>query len=299
MTSYASLTACTLLTLGASATGVDAEPVADALDSHDVYAFIQQFFNAPTMMLRTGEDPTAARLGFVDEGVRVNAKFKPFVETNDGIFLQLENEVIAWSADKKVVWASADDVNRGSAMGGEPSPGWFGDWHHGVALLVPHGKKLQVIAYVQTTTLADSDQATALKAGAAPPKLERKIGLGAETVAKQFESTIGDPTAFAATVSDRKDVVLFGSSRTDRQVGGKEVAATLAKWNLKLEVRDRVQAGLASPTVAWVAANVDAVVATAKAGTKATPYQMFVLYEKTGDAWKVVQTTFAFFKPAA
>src|SRR5262249_60023024 len=110
-------------------------------------------------------------------------------------------------------------------------------------------------------------------------------------VAKKFEATIGDVKAFAKTVSQRNDVVLYGSELAERTVGGNEVRAQLAKWKLAFKVRDGVQAGISSSkTTAWVAANLDA----SKPGDKKpTPYRALLVYEKHADTgWGVVPLHF-------
>ena len=64
-----------------------------------------------------------------------------------------------------------------------------------------------------------------IKEGTLPPAITRSIA-GAEAVAKQFESTIGDPKALLAAISARKAVVLYGSERPERAVGGAAVKAS-------------------------------------------------------------------------
>jgi hypothetical protein len=264
-----------------------------AMDEGDLFIFADGFFNNPTMLAEKSQDPTPARIGFLDDKTLVDAPYAKFVQQFDGIHLQIENDKIGWSADKQVAWVTADVVNRGSAMGGDPPPpGWFGDWSHGVILAVPSGKRFHVLAYMLRESIADKDQAAILKEGVVPPKLARKLEPGTEAVVKLFEASIGDPKAFAASVSDREDSVLFGSDRLERHLGGKQIGATLAKWNLALKVRDGVRAGLAGPTVVWIAANVDA---TPRGGGKPTPYQLLTIYEYAGGAWKLVHASFAFF----
>ena len=114
---------------------------------------------------------------------------------------------------------------------------------------------------------------------------------------KKFEATLGDPKALAASVSARKDVVLYGSEFAERYVGA-AAKAQLAKWNLAFKVQGGIQAGVgAAKTIAWVAANVDASsIKNPKAAT--TPYQLFAIYEQTGADWQLVAAHFAFVKPA-
>jgi SnoaL-like protein len=128
---------------------------------------------------------------------------------------------------------------------------------------------------------------------ALPTKLERHVDAAAAAAVKKFEATLGDPTKFAKTVSDRNDVVLYGSEVKERYVGGAAVRATLRKWKLALTVRDGVIAGATtSKTVAWVAANVDAR-AAGKPKAAATPYRVTAIYELHGSSWDIVQLQFS------
>ena len=118
-----------------------------------------------------------------------------------------------------------------------------------------------------------------------------QIADDAKPVVELFQKSIADPKAFAATVSTRKDVVLYGTVATERFVGGTAARATLLKWGLALSVHGGIRAGVTkSKQVAWIAADVDARSATAKTSS---PYRLTVVYEKTGSEWKVVQIHFS------
>lgn len=109
-----------------------------------------------------------------------------------------------------------------------------------------------------------------------------------------FEKSLGDPKALAATVSGREEVALFGSAPDERTEGGAKVKAELLGWKLAFKVRDGIQAGLSeSKNVGWVAANVDATAIEHTKNAAAQPYRVLVIYEKTGDAWKLVQASFS------
>lgn len=137
--------------------------------------------------------------------------------------------------------------------------------------------------------LGDTDS----KKSRTPGKLERHVDPAAAAAVKRFEATLGDPAAFAKTVSDRDDVVLYGSEAKERYVGCEAVRAALRKWKLAFSVRDGVVAGAtASKTVAWLAANVDARPA-GKPKAPATPYRVTVIYELHGAAWDIVQLQFS------
>src|SRR5258708_1433310 len=113
----------------------------------------------------------------------------------------------------------------------------------------------------------------------------------AKPAVELFDKTIGDPKAFAATVSSRKDVALLGTEANERFVGGDTVRATLVKWGLALTKVGGIRAGATkSKTIVWLAADVDA---RAKKSTKPTPYRVTAIYEKTGGDWKIVQLHFS------
>jgi hypothetical protein len=119
--------------------------------------------------------------------------------------------------------------------------------------------------------------------------MDTQIPDDAKPVVEQFRKSIGDPTAFAAGVSARKEVVLYGTQPTERFVGGAAVRATLAKWGLSLAVHGGIRAGVTrSKTVVWIAADVDA-----RSGKTSSPYRLTVVYEKSGTEWKLVQIHFS------
>lgn len=121
--------------------------------------------------------------------------------------------------------------------------------------------------------------------------IEAHIDDAARPAVELFQKTIGDPKAFAATISARKDVVLYGTEPNERFVGGAAARATLLKWGLSLTVHGGIRAGVTkSKTVAWIAADVDARSAKSKASA---PYRLTVVYEKAGTEWKIVQIHFS------
>lgn len=142
------------------------------------------------------------------------------------------------------------------------------------------------------SAITGAAQNAAIKKGVKLAAIKRSTK-GAEDVVKLFESTIGDPKAFANTISDRKDVVLYGSEAAERYVGGAKVAKQLSTWGLTMKVRDGIDAGVTSnKSVAWVAANIDASTAKFK-----SPYRVLAIYERTGATWKIVQIHFSFPRP--
>ncbi len=207
------------------------------------------------------------------------------------------------SADGTAAWLSADIAQFAVCGEGrcyKQKPTQYSDWYHVTALYEATGTK--PVAWHIGQPISGKDQKAAM---AKPPVLDaipKKIDAGAEDVVKLFESTIGDPKAFAKTVSDRKDVVLYGSDLPERYVGGAAVKKQLEKWNLAFKAAGGIQAGVTtSKTIAWVAAHVDALPAK-NAKAKATPYRVLAIYERTGIAsamstsasWRLVNIHFSF-----
>jgi hypothetical protein len=121
--------------------------------------------------------------------------------------------------------------------------------------------------------------------------LTADISDDAKPIVDQFQKSIADPKAFAATVSTRKDAFMYGTEPNERFLGGAAVKATLLKWGLSLSVHGGIHAGVTkSKTVAWVAADIDARTAKSK---KTSEYRLTVIYEKTGTEWKIVQIHFS------
>jgi len=149
----------------------------------------------------------------------------------------------------------------------------------------------QPIAWSITPSIVSAAQQDAIDQGILPDKLGRNTA-GADEVAKQFETTAADPKAFAASFSDRKEVVMYGSELPERYVGAK-AKAQIAAWSFAFKVRDGLRAGMSkSGNLAWVAANVDATsVKNAKA--KPIPFRAFAVYEKTPAGWKIVDVQFS------
>jgi hypothetical protein len=122
--------------------------------------------------------------------------------------------------------------------------------------------------------------------------LTAKLEPGAKDAAALFEASVGDPRALIKTLSPRKDVVLFGSAKAERFVGAAQIGATLTRWNLGFKPRGATVAGTAGPSVAWVAANLEA---TSLGKTKGKPslYRALFVYERVADAWLLVQASFS------
>jgi SnoaL-like domain len=150
---------------------------------------------------------------------------------------------------------------------------------HVTGLARRDGKSWKWIAiHAGTITSAKADKQPAALPGGSK---------GADEIVQRFTTTMADPKALVASVSSRKDVVLYGSGLAERAVGGRKVKAMLKRWGFAFKPRDGVHAGIAG-TVAWVAANVDAT-----KGGKSSPYRVLAIYEKTAGAWQLVQLHFS------
>jgi hypothetical protein len=163
-----------------------------------------------------------------------------------------------------------------------------GATHHTTGLFVKSKKGWAPFAYHIGYPISAEVQATVKKPKIAP--ITREVG-GADAIVATFEKSIATSKALAATVSNRADVVLYGSELAERYVGGDVVRKQLERWNLTFKVTG-LHAGVASKTVGFVAANVEA---TAGKG-KPAPYRVLAIYEKT-DTWKLVQLHFSFQVP--
>ncbi len=205
--------------------------------------------------------------------------------------VELKKPVVAWSGDKHTGWIAADAAEYGYCGADECAKDPPIAMHHVAIVFDDAG---QPIVWHDVVAVSDKDQAKALAKGVTLTPMSEAIEPGAEDAVKVFEGSIGDAKALAATVSARKDVVLFGSAPAERFVGGAAVKAQLARWNLVMTVRDHVRAGVASNgNVAWVAAKLDAKPAK-NAKAKPSPYRALFVYEKTGGAWQLVQASFSF-----
>ncbi|HEY4055502.1 MAG TPA: hypothetical protein VGM39_02800 [Kofleriaceae bacterium] len=196
--------------------------------------------------------------------------------------VELQNPVVGFAADGTEAFV-AGDIRQFGDCGGGSSCGKTLGWLHG-AFLVEKGDSGWSPTVWHISQLG--------KPAETQTPLARKV-TDAEDAAKLFEATIADPKAFAKTVSDRKDAVLLGSDKGERFVGGAKVRAKLAAWNLSLQTRGGVQAGVSqNKTFAWVAANVDAR-SISKPKAPVTAYRVLAIYEKVDATWKLVSLSFS------
>ena len=235
---------------------------------------------------------TPARFAFGKLGVQDT-------QTTDDVAAEIEHmtalkpPVFALAADGKAGWF-AFDVGWVEICGDETCPKKPRTYDSSHFTGVAEAPAWTPVAYHLGLSVTAKDQALAMTKGPLSEPFAKKIAPGADEVATLFASTIGDPARLAASVSPRKDVVLYGSAQKERFVGGKKVAATLQKWKLGFRIVDGPNAGVTtSGTVAWVAANLDAV-PVKKPAAKATPYRALAIYEKVAAGWQVVSLQFSF-----
>ena len=269
------------IALLASAAAADPPPKAADL-AQSVFTLLVEFDAGP-------DGAGVQRFGFLPGGAwQADQPFDNMNGAAGGV--DARNVLVATAAGGDIAWVSADLDEYGYCGSCGLARGKPVAYSHGTILL-DKGPAWHSVAWDVTFTATDANQAKAAKAGIMPPALTKKIDAGAEAAEKLFEGSLADPTAFAATVSDRKDALLYGSNLAERYVGGAKVKAQLKAWNLKLALRDGVQAGAVGATIAWVAANVDAT-ALKSPKTPSSPYRLFAIYEKTGDSWKLVLANF-------
>jgi hypothetical protein len=265
-------------------------------------------------------DPIAKLFaGLASEGGAVPAAVKPprfaftlddtSVDSHDLGSLRFANNLpsettaakptIATSADGKATWITTNlavvkacaeiiDDSTGDAEHYRPDYCRKLDtnaWFRGAAVFERAGVQWQPVAWHVYGRRFGQAKATAPLA-----KLERAVDKGAEDAVTSFETTLGDPKAFAATVSDRGDVTLAGSEKAELVIGGANVRATLAKWGLAFKVHDALRAGVtASASVVWIAANLEA----SKAKQKPALYRALIVYERGAKSWQIVQLSFS------
>ena len=202
----------------------------------------------------------------------------------------VKSPTIAIAADKGSLWVVGD--------GGQYAVCGMAECMHDGPAQVLHATALfedgKPLVGMFSEPITDAEQGKRIKAGQALPAFDRKIDAAAADAEKLFESTLADPKLFAAAVSDRKDVVLFGSAPKEMWTGSKPVKDQLAAWKLAFKIHDGVVAGTtATKTIAYVAANLDARPA-GKPDAKPTPYRALFLYENIKGSWQLVHAHFAF-----
>lgn len=239
-------------------------------------------------------DKDHPRFAWSDEYVWWTGKSKRSDQPSYGAMnVVITKQVTALSGDGSAVWFAAEvkgDLQPDECMPGPCGPNKAAP-HHVTGLLDKAGAGWTWIAWHSAPPTTAKQEAWSQKSVA--PDAITKSTTGAEDVAAVFEASLKDPKALAESISDRKDVVLYGSASAERTVGGDAVKKKLGAWKLTFKVRDGIHAGLAAnKSVAYVAANVDAV-SLKKPNDKPMPYRLFAIYEKTGGAWKLVLAHFS------
>lgn len=270
----------------ASASRAQAQPAARATPAAAVWQRVQ------AMLEGAPDDLKDARFAFDTGELRDDPVSAGALASTFEGGAQSDNLVVAFSANGEAAWVAVDlatfEVCGDETCPKVPKPNAR---YHATAL-VTGGAPWQPVMWHVGEAL-DSKAYAAAKLGTTLDEVPARIGRADAAVAL-FRATIGDPAALAKTVSTRADVVLYGTDRKERYVGGKKVAATLKKWSLAFTVVDGLVADTtASGTIAWVAANVDAV-STKKPRAKPDPYRMTAIYEKTDAGWKLVNLQFSY-----
>jgi hypothetical protein len=210
-----------------------------------------------------------------------------------GSQVDVTKQVTAVSSDGLAAWVAADVKGvpqRGDCAPG-PCPPNRDQPHHLTALLVARKGGWEWMAW-HIAPPVDAKQEARLRGTVKVDKLATEI-TGAEDVVAMFRTTLKVPKELANTVSDRKDVVLYGSDSAERTVGGAKVKAKLLAWKLSFSVVDGVQAAVTiRKNVAFVAANVEAT-SLKDPKAPASPYRLLAIYEKTGTTWKLVSAHFS------
>jgi len=270
----------------ASAGRAQAQPAARATPAAGVWQRVQAMLEEPP------DDLKDARFAFDltdlhDDPVPAGALASSF-----GPGAQADAKVVAFSANGEAAWVAVD-LATFQVCGDEtcpkvPKPNAR---YHATALLAGGAPWQPVLWHVGE--VLDSKAYAAAQLGTTLDEVPARTGRADDVVAL-FRSTIGDPAALAKTVSTRADVVLYGTDKKERYVGGKKGAATLKKWSLAFTVADGLVADTtASGTIAWVAANVDAV-SSKKPRARPDLYRMTAIYEKTDAGWKLVNLQFSY-----
>ena len=211
---------------------------------------------------------------------------------------RITDPIIATSTDGTAVWAALLVRSAPQCAGLAGTLAQCDDPKqpslHVLLLLDRSAKTWSPIAVHSALPLTDKAITQLVADGVQLAPLPKQASADAAPAVAAFSQSLGDPKLLAASVSDRKDAVLFGSAPGERVVGGKAVAAQLASWKLALTARDGIAAGTSSSkNVAWVAANVDAR-PFGKPDAKPASYRVLALYERTGAAWKLVAIEFSY-----
>jgi hypothetical protein len=242
---------------------------------------------------RGDQDNTAARFGFDPATAHPDAKSWDDANPYRPELVDLSSTTIATAADGKAGWVSTHvawamqcaGLTGTVAQCGAPSQTYE------VTLVVEaNGKTWRPIASHVAHAMSDAD---ASKENGKLVAIPRSIEPAAEDAVKVFEATLASPAALAASVSDRKDVVLTGSGPGEHAIGA-QVKTKIIGWKLAFTVHDGVAAGTTtSKSIAWVAANLDARPAGSP-DAKPTTYRALFVYQREARSWHIVAAHFSF-----
>ena len=209
-----------------------------------------------------------------------------------GLDSEIDRISTAVSTDGKAAWVGSD-IRFVGDCGGSGSCGKTFARNHFTGVFERTANGWQPVAWNMAVTNSAARQARMIKDGDKLDEIATKVD-GADGAVAVFSASLADPKALAATVSPRKDVLLYGSEDGERVVGGAQVKAKLTGWKLAFKVHDGIRAGVAATgSVAWVAANLDAT-PVGRDGAKPTPYRVLFVYELGGETWRLVSAQFSF-----
>lgn len=206
--------------------------------------------------------------------------------------VSVKNLVATTSADKKVAWLSAEvkGTPDPDECAPEPCKPNRDPPLHVSGVVERSGKDWTWVAWHVAAPVTAKAEAAIKKAKTRPDVIPRDLRKADELV-EIVEAAIAAPADFGAMISDRKDVVLYGSASKERYIGAAKIRKQLAAWKMSFRATDGVQAGMVGAGTAWVAMNVDAV-SIQKPVTLGT-YRLSLVLEKTASAWKIVQLHFS------
>ncbi|HJZ88421.1 MAG TPA: nuclear transport factor 2 family protein [Polyangia bacterium] len=190
--------------------------------------------------------------------------------------------VIGVAADRRAAWV-ADEIDYTLA-----APDGEKKLHFRMTALLGYREAEWRILAAHYSVPVPHEQAFR-DAGAHALKLPTDVGTGvaagAQPLVDLFRHGIADPAASVKWISDRPDVVIFGTAPGERHDGA-TIKKTLAgaRMAAKLMVTGGIRAGLSpSGGAGWVAGN-----AVVSIGALEIPMRTLELYALEGGAWRLV-----------
>lgn len=198
--------------------------------------------------------------------------------------LAAKNVATATSKDKRSFWASADLTTAADAKTviGHASALWE---------RLDKDKDYKLVAFALVPTATGKQQKAAITKGIAPAKVKDANGASGEYFMTIFGGAFGSNPG--DSVSNRKDVVVFGSAPNERYVGGGKAGTTITSWKQMFSVRDGITSGLTKGGILWIIVNLDARPQD-KDKAKPVPYRAFLIFEGDGGgSYSLVHASFA------